>query len=606
MLAVLFAWIIISFILLSFGDMFISLYNKLCKKNDQYNIPETFMLGICFILVPLSLLSLWFPSNQYMLLLYVIISFGYWTLNRSRFTDKIQRVKETIKDISLPQKTAILLSSCSILLYTLYSICWDDALFYHYQQIEWNETYPVVPGLANLEDRFGFNSNYLLISAIFTFKFLFGEPLYVLQSILFIYVMVWVLKEVIISKFNISRLLLLFIFLFFFSLNAGFLTDSSTDIVPNICAFYYIAKFALYPNFSDKKLFFFILPIMICTFKMSIFPLCLLSIYILFLAIKDKRKSQFIFFVTFSFSIVSLWLIRNVIISGYLVYPLHELDLFSFEWKIPKGISMIQREIAMAQFAKGLFKDYITFYFFERSGFWTFKQFFINHLFTIVCYIIIMTSSVFLLYRFIWRKKLNDILEDQQFVFYISLIFCFMYWLLSAPDVRFASGIICGTTFFIISFICGKRHIHFARLGSIMFYCTIITLSVISINRSIGYNKKISENHLAGNLYEIKDLLIRPFSSIDQTVVHPSNYVKSEMNGLTIYLTKDVNLFDKFPRFKDISPKIIAPHGKLQGIITIEARGNTLQEGFRTKKQYVNIIDSLAKELVEKEKVSWW
>jgi uncharacterized MnhB-related membrane protein len=606
MLAVLLAWIVISFVLLSFGDMFISLYNKLCKKDDQYNVPETFMLGICFILVPLSLLSLWFPSNHYMLLLYVVISSGYWIFNKSRLTDRIQRVKVTIKNLSLPQKTAILLSSCGVLLYTLYSICWDDAFFYHYQQIEWNETYPVVPGLANLEDRFGFNSNYLLISAIFTFKFLWGEPLFVLQSILFIYVMIWVLKEAIISRFDVSRLFLLFIFLFFFSLNADFLTDSSTDIVPNICAFYYIAKFALHPSSFNKRLFFFILPIMICTFKMSIFPMCFLSVYILFLSIRDKRKLQFMFFITFSFSIVCLWLIRNVIISGYLVYPLHELDLFSFDWKIPKGISMIQREIAMSQFAKGLFKDYITFYFFERSGFWTFKQFFINHLISVACYIVIMISPVFLLYRFIWKKKLNDILENQSFIFYISLISCFMYWLLSAPDVRFASGIICGTTFFIINFICGKRHMHFPRLGSIMFYCTIIILSAISVNRSVRYNKKVSDNYLAGGLYERKDIFIKPYSSIDQNYLYPSNYEEVKMNGLTVYLTKDLNLFGKIPRVKDISSKIIAPHGKLQGIITIEARGNTLQEGFRTKKQQVNIIDSLAKEIIKEEKINWW
>jgi len=38
------------------------------------------------------------------------------------------------------------------------------------------------------------------------------------------------------------------------------------------------------------------------------------------------------------------WLYSNVILSGYLIYPLVELDLFSVDWKLPKTIGETERE----------------------------------------------------------------------------------------------------------------------------------------------------------------------------------------------------------------------------------------------------------------------
>lgn len=604
MLAIVFAGIIISFVLLSFGNIFISLYNRFCKREEQYNIPDIFILGICFTLIPLSLSSLWLPSNHYILLIYFLISIGYWLLNKKLLKNRIHKIKETLQRLSIFQKIVILLSLSGILLYTLYCACWPDALYYHYQQIRWNEDYPAIQGLANLEDRFGFNSNYLLLSAIFSFRFLFGEPLYVFQSILFVYVTIWVFNEVITSKFHISRLFLLLIFLFFFSLNSNFLADSSTDIIPNICTFYYIARFTLYPDsFKKMSLFAFTVPIALCTFKLSVFPLCLVAIYIFFYTIKEKKNRQLIFLTISSACIVILWLIRNVIISGYLVYPLHELDLFSFDWKVAEGISRIQREIAIDQFAKGLFADYISFYFFERTGYWTFKRFFLEHVITVLFYLIIVISPFFLLYKFTWKKRISQIIDNQQFILYISLIISLIYWFLSAPDVRFISGIICGATFFILNFVFHGRRLYFARLGTVLLCVVVGIMFVMSASRANRYHTKMAEDTFLVKSYDKKDLLLRPFSAKDQVTTNCYEY---KMNDLTIYLSKDGGALDIIPSTKDISPEIVAISSKLQSVETIEARGNTLQEGFRVKKEYVHIIDSISEELIIRNKINWW
>lgn len=609
MIAILLAWVVISFILLSFGDIFIFLYNKLCKEEEQYNIPDTLILGICFVLIPLSLSSLWLPSNHYTLFAYCAISSFHWIFNKERLKKRIREIKASFLSLSTPQKAAILLAICSILLYVLYCKVWDDALYYHYPQIRLNEEYAVIPGLGNIEDRFGFNSNYLLLSAIFTFRFLLGEPIYALQSILFIYIMIWVLKEVVTSGFHISRMVLLFFFLVFFSLNANFLSDSSTDIVPNICVFYFIARFTLYPELLNKRnLFAFILPVTLCTFKMSVFPLCIFSLYIFFILIKEKRKALPVFLTVSAISIIGLWLVRNIIISGYLVYPLNELNIFSFDWKIPEGIAKIQREIAIGNFAQGIFKDLITFYFFERSGFLTFKIFLINNILVTLFYLIIIISPFFIYYISCWKKDRNRQLKQPQLMLYITLLLSFTYWLLSAPDVRFASGIICGTAFFILNFIVYQRKDRFHRLKTALLYSTIVIMVIMSVNRSNHYHRWMEDYKSVITPYNKMSLLIRPFSAKDQQL-EPNlldSCTEYNTNGITIYVTKDGNPFGRLPRAKNISPHIVSPHGKLQSVETVEARGYSLKDGFRTKKEYISIIDSTAEKIIIQEKKNWW
>ena len=43
---------------------------------------------------------------------------------------------------------------------------WYDTLLYHAQVVKWNFTYPAVPGLAILHERFGYNSSFHLFAAM--------------------------------------------------------------------------------------------------------------------------------------------------------------------------------------------------------------------------------------------------------------------------------------------------------------------------------------------------------------------------------------------------------------------------------------------------------
>ena len=60
-----------------------------------------------------------------------------------------------------------------------------DTGLYHAQTIRWIEEYPVIPGLGNLNGRFAFNSNWLLINALFSFAFLGIQSFHALPTAFF-------------------------------------------------------------------------------------------------------------------------------------------------------------------------------------------------------------------------------------------------------------------------------------------------------------------------------------------------------------------------------------------------------------------------------------
>ncbi len=71
-------------------------------------------------------------------------------------------------------------------------------------------------------------------------------------------------------------------------------------------------------------------------------------------------------------------------------------------------------------------------------------------------------------------------------------------------------------------------------------------------------------------------------------------YTKYQLGGIPIYLLDDeyVRVFDFFPATSSKGLPFEPFIGyKIQSIKTIEPRGSSFQDGFRTKEEYINIIN---------------
>ena len=69
--------------------------------------------------------------------------------------------------------------------------------------------------------------------------------------------------------------------------------------------------------------------------------------------IKEKRYGQIAVYIMLGLLAVFPYLARNVILSGWLVYPFPSIDLFSFDWKIPAGEARYDAE-EIKVYAKGM------------------------------------------------------------------------------------------------------------------------------------------------------------------------------------------------------------------------------------------------------------
>ena len=567
MLALFVSWTIISFILFTLGDILIVLYNKVCKRNEEYNITDKLLLGLCALVIPLSISSLWFPSNENFLFISILICIIYWGIFRKRAYNLYSHNVKYITKSHLSTFETVLIFVFIIV--SFYFFSWEqdvyDSLFYHHQNIRWNEEYAVVPGLANLDDRLGFNSNYFLLSAIFTFRFLIGEAIYPLQSLIVTAIGCWILHQLFKSKYEIKRVVILLAYILLYWLSIYFLRNTSTDILPNFIVFYLIARIILQPHLlKSNYLTGIILPVFLLTCKLSFFPIGLISIYLLYYLIKEKKYKIIAFLCSIGLLIIIPWLIRNVIISGYIIYPFYQLDLFSFDWKVPKEIAIRHT---------GYIFD-IGYYFFRiavRYPHTSIRDPLAINILTDITYIFSFLSLVYISYLIVKKRKG---IQPHIYLLFAVFILSIIVWAKGGPDIRFVSGILCaliclGTILFIRkrkSIILGGKIISSTFILSIAIWSSYCFLNFYSSDPNI-----------------FSHILNRPYSSKDQLkaksiVLEKTFSVYNLNNNQYIWTTPDLSY--------DQLPATAAGHfSKFLPIECLEARGYSLQDGFRAKEE---------------------
>lgn len=586
MITTLISWIIIFYTLFSLGDCFINLYNKICRNNEKYNLLDTFLLGICVICILLPISSFWLPSNHIILFTYIIIGTIHWIFNFTRLKNHINSIKQFLLSTNITQKIFILIPILSILVYVYIFDHHYDAEYYQYQNIRWNEEYAIIPGLGNFEDRFGFNSNYLLVSAIFTFRFLFGttEAIYSLQSLTYICILCWITISFIKDGYNIFHIILLAISYLIIPLMGYSLASSSTDIMPLLFIFYYISKSTINIKWlKAQPLLALLLPITLITFKLSTAVFCLVCLSPFIFLIKKKKYKELSFILSSGFLIVVLWCIRNIIISGYLVYPLYNLDFFNYDWKIPNGTAFIQK-IYINNFAERIF-----FYDLLKA------QKFINgnidkntiiSFFNIIFYSIILISPAIIIYK---KKRLK--IDKARLYIYLFILFCIIFNFATAPDLRFSYGYILGL-FSFLAFIFSKST-KYAKTSKTKVILSSIVLCLFICSATYKFIN-------AGKRIGMKFENIIDFASLyhHRNAKNLNTFEEYQMGEYTVYTTKERSDNRTFDILLATDPNGIPFENfsglKIQDIRTIELRGKKLQEGFRTKPEYIDIINNNA------------
>ncbi len=450
-----------------------------------------------------------------------------------------------------------------------------DTYLYHAQSVRWIEEYGVVKGLGNLHNRLAYNSAIFSLDALFSFKFLIDQSMHAVDGLFTCIYLFYAVRSIKIfkdKKIYISDMLRIGMIAYLISSETrGFISSLSSDI-PALGLMLFI--FANWMDIceqdkvsaeKDESLMLYgtlcILGVYAMSIKLSVAMCVLLSIPVGILLLKKKNIKGFMFCLISGVMVILPFLLRNVVISGYLIYPYSGIDLFSFDWKMPASVLDFDRHEILS-WGRGI-KDVYRYNLPMTEWFPTWLA--ALSPFLKICLCLNPIAFVILLFKCIGEAKTkNWSFIGFGIVSFISLLF----WFTGSPDSRYggvfmsilplvAIGIVLQ---WIIKTLEKKKKIikvcNYALMTVLCLY--ICTAAFILVKEAVTGEKiglKRCNDYLNLTCYEVK---------LDNEVIY-------------VPMRGDQGGYNYFPETT----------GE-QVLNVIELRGGTLKEGFRVKEEYID------------------
>ncbi|MBD5514942.1 MAG: hypothetical protein HDR06_09875 [Lachnospiraceae bacterium] len=220
-----------------------------------------------------------------------------------------------------------------------------DTGLYHAQSIRWLEEYGVVKGLGNLHCRLAYNSSSFALSALYSMAFLGGQSYHCAAGFI-----AWILAKVCMEVIGALRKRRLHTSDFARAMGIYYLViifdemvSPASDYFMVLLAFYIVIRFLELAECEVKEILPYallcVLGVFLMTVKLSAALILLLVIYPAYYLIRGSRWKETAVYLALGIVTALPFFIRNVLLSGWLVYPFTQIDLFHVAWKIPKGMA---------------------------------------------------------------------------------------------------------------------------------------------------------------------------------------------------------------------------------------------------------------------------
>lgn len=219
-----------------------------------------------------------------------------------------------------------------------------DTDLYHAQSIRWIEEYGVVPGLGNLHVRFAYNSSVFALLALYSMKFLLGQSLHTISGFFALLLSIsamdimgsWQEKRFRLSDF--ARIAAIY----YLTMIIDEVVSPASDYVIMCTIFYIVINWLSLLEASKEKrdnivpyAFLCVGGVFAVSLKLTAGLILILVIKPAYMLIREKRWKEIALYISMGIVVIAPWIVRTVLISGYLLYPFPALDLFDVDWKIP-------------------------------------------------------------------------------------------------------------------------------------------------------------------------------------------------------------------------------------------------------------------------------
>ncbi|MEO1403099.1 MAG: hypothetical protein AAFV72_17875, partial [Cyanobacteria bacterium J06635_1] len=338
-----------------------------------------------------------------------------------------------------------------------------DTGLYHLQATKWIEQYGVVPGLGNLHTRLAFGSIWFPLAALFSFSEILPQPLHSVNGFLLLLCLLFAfssIKALIAGNITPAKVVQLLaaiplIHLIYDPLRFSVEVSSLSTDMPVAAIILVILIVAV--QLRDGEVEASAMPIYLATvasltliviaIKVSAFPIALVTGY-LFIVYRHYLSFRLLLILGSLGLVVFIpFLIRNVISSGYLIYPFYQLDLFSVDWKIPVEIARDDRLSigtwvkapgkSAAELAAGGWRSWL-------PGWWGRVSR------DLVLRVWPVAIAVALVAGLVGKSAVRAIIHRWQWL-YGLLALSIVLWFFNSPDIRLGYGFLTGLPLLLIA-----------------------------------------------------------------------------------------------------------------------------------------------------------
>lgn len=473
------------------------IFAKLFKLN-QNCIGINIIIGSFFLGTISLFLNFFFPLNKIINNIILIIGFISFIYNFKKFTEI---------------KFFFIITIICFITLLLDTTNRPDAGAYHLPYISFLNNHEIIVGLANLNTKFGHISFYQYISSIFYNSIFKDRLLFAPIGLIYSATLIFFFKQAnsVNNSPQIKILSLFFGILTVIDMNrfSGFGNDETTHMIFFI---FLINLFLLFESKSNKKNEFFCIILILALFlflNKTIYSLIIFLLIFIFFKIKKyiiilSKINLFLLFVFF------LWCIKNLLITGCLIYPINLTCFDSIFWL--NNHAVIEKTVIEA-WSKGFpdLKETVKMETYVQNFNWL-STWFKGH-FKIIFFKIILFSS-FLLFSsvFIGHNGIKLKKSDIEMSLLIFSIFFLCTWFLQIPVYRMGAGfIIFFLSILSLNILKSFNEKNFSFLLKIITFVLIIIISLKNSKRIIEKFNDDYQEYPYINIYSEKNNLKKKY-----------------------------------------------------------------------------------------------
>jgi hypothetical protein len=485
-----------------------------------------------------------------------------------------------------------------------------DTGLYHLQAIRWTTEYAAVPGLANLHGRLGFNPNIFTVFALTSLRQVFGQPIFAVNWWVFSVCAFYFLNQLsrhTQDKSKLRFLILDTIFLITILKLAHNLSSPTPDFLATALPIFIFSNAIQRVNDSEPldASVLWLLGCYVVTVKLAALPILLLpllmGIGVIHPSIASppppqrgafarryrglerekpsfgglgglqysggfqysvglqyhKQSKKYVHVVFLSLLIVLPWLVRNIILTGWCVYPLAAIDVWNVDWKVP--IEQVLREqLAIKGWARSPDEQHLLAAqqpISQWFGHW-WQQ--LNRLDK--AFFVLALGCPLLTFVAAMTRRIR--LSFSTFAITLTAFVGVLFWWTLAPDVRFGKAFLVMATFSPLLYL-PLPHVLGRVSGKYFFNILIALLFLVFLNKNARNSLSNLVNGWTHQMY------------FPKRIMQPNNvyFDTLHLDRLSVLIpTHDDRCFDQS---LPCTPRADS---------TLELRGKNIQAGFRHRK----------------------